>query len=792
MANLKMVWGAAALWLSAGAVVAQQAEQPASPVPAPTPEQQASTGPDVDEVIVTAARRAQNVQDVVGGIQVFTGDDLEKEGADGFKDYVLKIPGLGYRKDGSGGTKLGLRGVSNVGGNLSGIFDGTSTVGLYLNDVPIQGSGQLPDLALYDLNRIEVLKGPQGTLYGEGSMGGAIRMIVNEASLTEYDFKADSRGSMTQDASENWWIKIAGGGPIIEDVIGLRLIGTYREDTGYINYTTRGVDEEDTGDSTSLRAISNFQLTENFKGEIDILYNQFNLEQFHTERAEAGEFKNNEEEDTFAHTDFFLGGLTLKYDFGFAEFTSVTAWVTNDKDQQYRFGLLGGIIEGQVGSLVIRETLEDTQTGVVAPALPIVLPEQDTLNNEPFFIATQQETITQELRLVSNDDRRLDWVLGAFYRQRETNYQSTLYEPIFTPLPGPNEATQQLGDPDPTDDRGFTRDGVESFEQMAGYVEGVYELTETLELTAGMRYFEETISLNDMFVTKGAIAIEYMALGSPTSYHTVIDQEVDGWLPKASLAWYPGEDLMFYGVISRGFRSGGPNAQFNFQLGKEILTPDYLWNHEAGFKSQWFGKALTVNGAGFFLDWEDLQAMARGVAQIGVLPVASLYFDNIGNAEVYGAELEIALVPFQGMMIAGALGVLEGELTEANENANAYSGTPLPNTPEFSASLSMGYTVPLFTNYLLGTNVAYQYVDEQTTVAVGQDSPDGFPVEARHEVALQVSLDRQFGELGVGLTLFVDNALDERREYTSVPGDVRSYTTLGRPRTVGLSLRGAW
>jgi len=166
-----------------------------------------SAQPVLEEIIVTASRREQYVQDVPLSIQVMTGEELERLGRDSFEDYILTVPGASFRDQGNGAKRIGLRGISNLSGSDFGTVDSVSTIGLYLNDVAVQGTSVLPDLALYDLNRVEILKGPQGTLYGEGAMGGAIKMILNQPNLQRFEAKGEAVLSWVDDGGFNYQVR---------------------------------------------------------------------------------------------------------------------------------------------------------------------------------------------------------------------------------------------------------------------------------------------------------------------------------------------------------------------------------------------------------------------------------------------------------------------------------------------------------------------------------------------------------------------------------------------------------
>lgn len=732
----------------------------------------------MEEIIVTAARREQDIQDVVGGIEVFTGAALEKEGADGFEDYVIKIPGVGFRKEGTGGTKLGMRGVSNISGNISGILDGSSTVGLYLNDVPMQGSSALPDLGLYDLSRVEALKGPQGTLYGEGSMGGAIKMILNSPSMEEFEAKGEYTQSETKRGGTNRSFKGAVGGPIIPSKLGVRLVLTDRSDSGYIDYTELGKKDANESEAESVRVLVNLQATEKLYAEFLYFNDKSSSDAAANVQPENREkLINSQKEDDFYDLDFNLTGLTLKYEFESVELSSVTSLLKTDSDALYPFGLTASTIDSES-----RPFLE--AIGFIP--VDISLSGSDISDQEEYVINTVQDGVAQELRLVSLGDQRLNWVAGIFYTDREQVYKSTLFmdpdlvTPLGAPIPG-------LLDADTSDPRSLRRDGKQTTEQTAVYVEGTYDILSNLELTAGIRWFDETLSLHDEFEVYGIYAFVYQASSAPSKFITDVEENNEGILPKLSLAWYINEDDMVYGLISRGFRAAGPNAQFQFNVGKPIVDPDYLWNYEIGTKTQWLDGALTINASLFYLDWENFQAQRRGVGQVGALDVDTLYVDNIGDAEVKGAELQLTWLPFSGGVMGISLGYLDGEVVETVEGSNATVGGRLPNMPEIGGNVFFGYQRSIYEKYNLSFNISLQHVDSQGTIEVTDEDPEGLPTDAYNMLKANIGVEGS----NWGFSIFGDNLLDENvelQQYEPFKGDV--LTTIGRPKTIGLTIKG--
>ena len=228
----------------------------------------AAANPD-EEIVVTAERREQGVQDIALPIQLFSGRTLERLGADKFEDYLLQVPGVSLRSQGNGASRIAIRGISNIAASDVGGGNTLSTVGLYLNDVPIQGTSVLPDLALYDVQRIEVLKGPQGTLYGEGAMGGAIKMQLTPPDMSATSARGEATLSTTDGATT---LSYAARGvlnlPLAQDRVGLRLVGTYKSDAGFVNNIATGERDYNDRRSWSVRGILAANIAEGFDAEL--------------------------------------------------------------------------------------------------------------------------------------------------------------------------------------------------------------------------------------------------------------------------------------------------------------------------------------------------------------------------------------------------------------------------------------------------------------------------------------------------------------------------------------------
>lgn len=713
----------------------------------------------VDEVVVTANRREESIQDVVGTIQVFSGEALEKIGADAFEDYLTQVPGTGYRKDGSGQTKIGIRGVSNVSGNQLGTFSGASPVGIYLNDVPIQGSGQLPDLDLYDLNRIEVLKGPQGTLYGEGAMGGAVRMILREPDFGPANLKGEAGLSHTAHGGWNQSLKLAGG-LALSDQLALRAVGTMRQESGYIDLTEQHREDANDTKQQSLRLSGHWEPSEAM--DIDLLYlkDRSDLSGSPNVRPELRErYENDIAEAEQAQSDLDIVGLTFKVRFDAADLTSVSAYSQGERDAVFRLALIRDLLTGNIESLLGQ---------ALAEALVELAFDAAEIRQEPFDNHVEDRGFSQEIRLVSNGDTRLNWIAGLYYQTRKQIYDQLL-SIERTPVPGEPRQLSRVGD--------------QPVEQYAAFGQLNYRITPALEATLGLRWFHETIGINDRFETYGLAALIQASGLEQNPAYLDVESTYQDLLPRVALNWALSDTRRVYAQAARGYRTTTPNVQINLDVGRPFLDPDFLWNYEVGAKTQWWDGRLAVNAAVYQIDWSDLQADRVGTAYIGLLPVNVIYIDNIGDARIRGGELEVTAALTQAWSLVAGLAYQDGRLVTLSEGSTAIPDSRIPNSPKWSGSLLSVFGVPLSESRLLTVTASLQYVDDQATTEVTPQNRSGSQTAAYTQLGLIIGLE----SARWNAALFGNNLLDEIIEVQNASlTESENFTTLGRPRTIGL------
>lgn len=711
-------------------------------------------GEALEEIVVTAQYRDQSIQSVPMTIQVFDGEQLDLAGAKGFEDYVLKVPSLSLRDQGSGSKRLSIRGVSNVAGSDVAVASTVSTVGLYINDVPIQGTSILPDIGLYDLNRIEVLKGPQGTLYGEGAMGGAVRMILNRPDLTQASLKADLSVSDTKDGGSNTTVRGAGSVPIVDGRLAMNVVGSYSDSSGFIDNVATGVDDFNSATSSAIRTSVFASVTDTLSAEFLYMRSDQELDGFPYMDTQLPDLQVSILEPLTGDLAADVSALTINWELEFAKLTSVSSHFTFDRDSRLMFRLVGGFFR---------------------PFGPVT--------QEPLSIAAQLNSFSQELRLVSSGDERIDWVVGLYYRNKE---QETLARWFIaeTDLAAVNAGLDEAGRPLlPARGLALERPFKDEYEQYAAYGEINFELTTRLDATLGFRWYDEETT-----AASAATFYSYLAPAStPWTSNSVSDSSV---VPKLGLSYEVSSDVMLFATVAQGFRSATVNPQAQLVgLGEVLVESDTLTNYEIGIKSALLDGRATLNGTAFYSDWKDIQSGLVGFSEL--LNRMAGFVGNGPDGEIRGVEAEFQLQATDWLTMAVAAGYNDSEVTKAAYDISA--GQPLPNAPELTASASVDVRWPMLGMSTGTLHFDVQYQDEQNTRFMTPVLPDGVPLDSYAVGNLRAGID-----LGTwGIDLFANNLWGERAQLGAGQGTVTNFDyptlrTINRPRTIGIMLRAAF
>lgn len=665
----------------------------------------------IEEIIVTANRRAEDIQDVASGIQVMGGDDLEQANASSFADYLFKVPGVDIVDSGVP-KQIAIRGISNLASRATQNNSSASPVGLYVNDAAIQGNGVMPDLSLYDLQRVEVLKGPQGTFYGEGAMGGMIRMVLNEAAPDEFMMKAEVGAGNTHNGSGmDRFINFAVNLPLGE-TWATRFVISDRVNQGYIDFVNRGTKGEDDQSSRSYRVHLDGSLFESIDVSAYTLLQKQSLEQFpQSQTEEAGELRNNKLEPQFQDIEFSLSSLMLSFDTTYANLSSTTSRFSNDSDLLLRLPLLSNVIESRVGGSPLHPLLMlldiETPIGDLLDlgndAIDLTpLQELGILKQEWSESRNEQKGWSQEIRAVSTPGGSFEWIAGAYYRERESA------------LNGKSESDITEGIPAPAGPGIIVLDILETFEQKSLYGELTFPLPFDLELKTGYRWYKEDVVTNGTAFLRGPLFPFFLPDGRRDGKLQVSNSNQTFM---GSLSWSFHEDMMAFVKYAEGTRSGGTNSNAIIYEMPESYNPDFLTSIELGLKTEWWDRRITANVSLYDQDWTDMQiaktipdAELKGTGGLVTLPAQAIL--NVSEAYSRGAELELGFHPLPNLSFSANLFFGEGEIVKGDPDALIPDGVRLPQLPARSYSLSMFYRP---TNFTLAEMTPFLQLDTQYT-----------------------------------------------------------------------------
>ncbi|MGE6696375.1 TonB-dependent receptor [Hyphomonas sp. NPDC076900] len=721
-----------------------------------------------DTIYVTASKRETALQDTPMAVSALAGEGLESQNAISLEDIFRQVPGLMVQEGetGAGRGRVSIRGVRS---------QGEGTVSLYYDETPIIGSqgtgsdpgGRTGDLALYDLERVEVLRGPQGTLYGASSMGGAIRMIFNDPDSDKFSGRAKGLLSMTEEGGTNYGAAGVVNLPITE-TFAIRTVGTYSFDEGYIDQVSLGINDQyakNTNDSESysLRTKVKYDVTSKLSLSLlglfqdsqvsDAAFYKTNLERFENDAAT---------QYSYDEQVVLLSG-TVDWDLDFATLVSATSW---SKSQTERTIDATATIDT---SIAFPTTPCRIYYGLTAPAA--CTPEQTSAyiayaqSRAPgLFYADMENTVwTQEIRLTSNQEGRLNWTVGGYYENRDDHVDSYVVK-----------ATDDRGELiEPLDVTGL-RYIQTDFEQYAAFGEVNYRILPWLEALIGLRAYDYTKTISGEVVIPSGPTFQ-----APSPYTTTKTSE-SGIVSKFGLSAEVNDDVMFYALASEGFRPGGTNNTPNIPDELIAYDSDSLWTYEAGVKSEWMNGNLVLNAAAYRTEWDNIQVSTRTADNIFA------FITNAGAAVIEGAELEATLYPATGLTINGTFNYVSAKLSEDQVNSASLdsttvgrAGDAIPYVPETSGSLSINYERPL-AGAIFSTNVAVAYTGEYAT---------GFrPTSSTYRVIGDYSLVNAHAMLDFGdwnVSFFARNLTNNHKTTFSGGTDI---AVAPRPRTVGVSL----
>jgi iron complex outermembrane recepter protein len=766
------------------------------------------SGGSLDEIVVTAEKRNSTVQETAISMTAVSGDQLLRQGTQSIEQLIGTVPGVSMRTAGPGQTEYEMRGLGANGGS-------TATVGFYIDDTLIASSAAsqsgrtVIDPDLFDLNHVEVLRGPQGTLYGAGSMGGTVKLVTNPPKLGTFEGSASVSASETASGGST-----NGGGNLmlnfpIGEYAALRVVTTDKYISGWIDrkvvadfpfptdygtchsafyFCTRG----NLADATVTQTISGSNLERFASARASLLvapsdvlkitgtlmYQRIDADGYNAYQQPPGAsggysiYQPYDIQEPY-YDSFKLASVTVKYSMDFADLTSATSYWNRDSVQS-----------------------QDTSEGV-----------QNVFNLTQFipnlFVENDPSAqVGEELRLTSNGNSPLQWVGGVFVTDLHSGYRTTNQNPAFAtasacgvPYSGGNcppgytySPTNGGPSANPTGIL-YNVNNPNVSKQQAIFGELSYKLNPDLKLTTGLRFYKFDISNTDYAVGAGT------ASGNATPTTGSAHGSGSGVLPKVNLSYTPTSDLTIYGTVAKGARPGGVNIPIPLSTSsyyycgpgsgpsylkaqQSYYGPDNIWSFELGEKARFADRRITVNADVFYVKW-------IGIQQEFILTCGYSFNTNAGDAKSYGPELEVS-----AKLTDSWTANLSGAYTQAYINAPAQipglaiaPGTRINNIPRYTASLSFDYEAAIVDDYRGIARISDAYIGPLQDIAYYRETLSPYAlVDGRVGVAKNAWSVFLFGtNLGnkrAGQT--IDNTI-----YAWQQPDLTRFTT-NQPRTIGL------
>jgi outer membrane receptor protein involved in Fe transport len=762
-----------------------------------------------NDIIVTATKRSESIQDVPFSINAQTAQQIEKSGAASIEDISRNVAGLTVQNLGPGQSQVSVRGVSagQIVRDQPGVKE---QVGVYLDESVVSLSLFTPDFDLFDLNRVETLRGPQGTLFGSGSVGGTVRYITNQPDPSGFAGTIEGGVNYLKGGDFGYSLKGMANVPIGGNA-ALRLVGYGQKFGGFIDAIGPAAGENvNDGRRYGFRASLLAEPVEGMKITPRVIYqdvkaNGFNRQDVYNfyisplanpanvipERTQYLKLREQFRDKTL------LADLTL--DFSLTDslnFTSVTSYIDRD-------------------ILVSRDASALTGSVYVSFAGAAPAAGAGAALNSNLRDTTGLKQITQEVRLSSTGTSPFQWVLGGFYSNVKRNYAQRLPTPgsdpfgqLFLDVVAPGTPISALRNGFPADSP-YNADLPYDIEQFAVFGEASYRFGD-FKVTAGGRYYD--FSETRDFISGGIFANGDLRLGDKTSS--------DGFSPRVIASYDVSDDVTVNLQASKGFRLGGVNDPLNIPL----CTPadaalfgsfqnygdETLWNYEAGVKAQ--GGMFTFNAAAFYNDIKNLQVTLDAGS------CSSRISFNVPKAHTMGLEAEVGLNLADGFDLSLAGSYVEAEFDSTLPGALAAAtgirdGNRLPTVPKFQIAGTASYTTELSDGLDWSINASVQHVGSRFTQPADQEAGAGTftnslffnpatgafgsgaytfgPYKLQDYQLVNLSTGLEW-DSGLSVQVYVNNLLDENPLLSldrERGGRARLGYNVGQPRTIGITAR---
>lgn len=812
----------------------------------------------IQELVVTATRREEKLQNVPIAVQAFSGDTLAKLGITNFQDLLLNLPDVHAAGRGPGQNSVYIRGLSTDTASIliAGAAGTNPNVAIYLDDVVVSLPARNLDIYAADLQRIEVLKGPQGTLFGASAMGGAVRYITNKPNLKDFQAGVNASYKITKHGDPsvgvNGYINI----PVIADKFAIRMTAYSDNQGGYINnvagtyqmpltspglhYNTQLTDSSGNFDpvATAARQAVLASIPRPVVDNGSLVKNHFNTADYRGFRI-AGTYQINNDWSVEAqhltqvlHTegvfdyDPTLGDLNVQrynrdslYDRG-----DLTAWTVNG-----RLGMLSVLYTGGYVTRTAEQRTDYTKYSSSGPfsvyyncdysiysyanQYKATLPATAACHNPKnhVFNKTRNTRFTQEIRLSTPSDKRLRGILGGYYDSDHVYDQDWFaYEgSVDSGFPGPNGPLVNAPPPNQAvaitaNDRNITDQTVQfinditrSDRQLAVFGEASFDIIpDKLTLTAGGRYYNQRVSIagGASFGSRFSQSADH---GRPTQCDPVLLPQFcpvteSGFIPKVNLTFKPRPGILAYITYSQGFRPGGFNRGGGKPTGggtffvPAFYGTDSVKNYEAGWKTRWLNNTLQIDGAAYYIKWDNLQSQVYRPKDSFLT-----FVQNAANAEIKGVETDVIWRGISGLTVSANAVYTHSALTKILPGIANFRpvGSQLALTPEVQGNVTFRYEKDVSEGVKGYAQMTVQAAGRMlSTLDRGADPVTGAPLGGDYHLKAYQTLNLSIGvsKDKWNIEVFGENVTDTRAQLYANASDRTLRITTNRPATVGV------
>lgn len=712
---------AAALIASAAIVLAPGAVAQEEPTGEEQPSDATESEARLDRVLVTSTRREVDTLNLPLSVTALSGEDLVTNSQDSLADYIRQVPAISFRQQSAGLNEISIRGVSGGGGQRA-----KAPISFYIDDVPVVSDPvATPDIKSFDVNRVEVLRGPQGTLFGESALGGVIRVITNDPDSSKYEARARATYLTFDGGDPGYNLDGMVNIPIIEDQLAVRATLSRRDEGGWIdNIGINGRDNANDLDFWTGRVKTLWTPTDQLSvsGSIALTRSEYGSRQeANADFQQVIDFTNETRID-----DIDQYNLTVKYDFGFAELTSSSNSFKRQTSRLFNLNFFNGFLPG------ILESLNSAPPG---------------FQYDEFYqtLDIDDKSFVQEIRLVSPGEDAFRWTAGLYYFDTDNDVGVDF-------IGVPNLGFNYLR---------LRRD--EQYQQAAVFGEIEYDFAERFTIIGGLRYSEE----NRKIIYDQTDDFPFTVF-LPANGLFEVDFDYSILTPKFALQYRPSDNTQVYVSASRGFRGPGGNTDFDDDgVRNNIYGAETIWSYEIGAKGAFLNDRVILEAAAFMTDWTDRQETVNPEA-----PFTEQFVANIGTAEIAGVELVGSWQANRYIALGGNISYIDTEIkTSSNTN---FAGLPLPGEAEWRGSGFIDFNYPLQNGLILSARIDGTYVGDviySLTNPVEEGSYSLF--------------NAQVGIAGEDwrITAFTRNATNQFIQY----GTGLS-TSVNEPRSIGISL----